>query len=151
MARLTRESLPQVLARLERIESDRQPQWGKMNTAQLFGHLHQVVRYTMQTEVQMPFKGNWKSRWIFRPLILNGVVKIPKNIRVPRMAGQKVAPPPPEASYGDLQLALDDYLAAQEAGTLPSACHPFFGNLSAQDWSRFHWRHFDHHCRQFGV
>ena len=152
MARLTKETLPQVLARLERIQPGTQPRWGKMNVAQLFGHLTQVVGYTMQTDIQFPFKGNWKTRWIFRPLILSGAVKIPKNVRLPKPPGADERPPPPEGTLDDLREVLGNYVASQESGGLPAAVrHPFFGDFSPKDWSRFHWRHLDHHCRQFGA
>lgn len=151
MAQLTRKNLPQVLARLERIDAEARPLWGKMNRAQLYGHLTQVVGYTMQTDIQFPFRGNWMTRWVFRPLILSGAVKIPKNVRLPKPPGATEHPPPPESSYEDLREILEKYVDAQDAGTLPTVRHPFFGDFSSRHWARFHWRHFDHHLRQFGV
>jgi transposase InsO family protein len=29
--------------------------------------------------------------------------------------------------------------------------HPFFGNLTPQEWSRGMYKHLDHHLRQFGA
>ncbi len=35
----------------------------------------------------------------------------------------------------------------------PSKCttvpHSFFGNLTPEEWAILHWKHFDHHLRQF--
>ena len=29
--------------------------------------------------------------------------------------------------------------------------HPLFGTMNRDDWSRWAWRHTDHHLRQFGA
>jgi hypothetical protein len=32
-----------------------------------------------------------------------------------------------------------------------SAEHPLFGRFNGKQWGRFHYKHTDHHLRQFGV
>lgn len=97
----------------------------------------------------LPSRANWRSRWVFRPLILHGLVAIPRNVRLPRQHG--TASSMPEGSLDALCRALDEYLDRREAGALPAVVHPFFGMLSARAWVRFHVRHFEHHLNQFGV
>jgi hypothetical protein len=29
--------------------------------------------------------------------------------------------------------------------------HPFWGNMTEEDWNTLMWKHLDHHLRQFGV
>jgi hypothetical protein len=38
-----------------------------------------------------------------------------------------------------------------EGYTITSFTHPFFGNLSSQEYALFNYKHLDHHLQQFGV
>lgn len=139
-----------IVSRMSTLSEDTRPQWGKMTPAQMRGHLRMVVEYTMGNGKEIPFKGNWKSRMIFRPLILNGIVPIPHNIKVPRQKdGSEV--PTPDATVEELQSTLKRYVEAVAAGKLSPRTHPFFGLLSAAEWQKFHAAHFKHHMTQFGV
>jgi len=151
MATLDRKLAAQIIQSLEALDPDTKPAWGEMNVPQLLGHLTVVVLYSTGTGPELPYKGNWMTRNIFRHLVLYGIVPIPKGIRVPRPVGMKERPKPPEASLDDLRTALDTWNAGREAGTLPKALHPFFGNLGPGEWARFHGAHFKHHLTQFGV
>lgn len=140
-----------MLGRLAELPADAQPRWGKMNVAQLIGHLNMVLRYSMGDGPEMPFKGNWKSRVLFRPLILNQIVQIPKGVKIPRPPGAKEAPVY-EADLDTLRETAGRYLARVAAGDLPATrTHPFFGGLSPEAWRKFHAAHCGHHLRQFGV
>ncbi|HNT86430.1 MAG TPA: DUF1569 domain-containing protein [Candidatus Hydrogenedentes bacterium] len=138
-----------ALDRLSRVPLDATPQWGKMTPAQLFAHLAATVRYSMGEGPPLPFRGNWRSRWIFGPLILHGLAAIPRNIRLPQRKGAPETPP--ESDLESLRQTVEEYLARRDAGTLPAAMHPFFGELSARAWGKFHVRHFEHHMAQFGL
>jgi hypothetical protein len=140
-----------VNAALASIPEDARPRWGKMNRAQLYGHLHMALRYSMGEGPKMPYRGNFVSRHIFRRLILAGLVEIPHNVRLPRPEGMKEMPPPPEATFEQVSETLREFLRRLEAGTLPVALHPFFGPMSGREWGKFHCAHLKHHCKQFGV
>lgn len=87
---------------------------------------------------------------VFGPLIANGIVSIPHNVKIPSRPG-KPAPVVPEGTIEQLRASIDEYLARAERGGLAPAIHPFFGPLSATTWAKFHYRHFEHHLSQFGV
>ena len=140
-----------ILAQLATLPADVTPAWGKMNRAQLYGHLNAVIAYSTGKGPEMPFRGNFKTRNIFRPLAVNGWVRLPRNVRLPRPAGAKETPPPPEATLEEFEATLRNYVARLHDGDLPSRTHPFFGVLNPAEWSRFHWNHFRHHMEQFGV
>jgi len=150
MPRMNAAYAENVTSRLAALSPDRQPEWGKMTVPQLHGHLTAVVRYSMGDGEAMPVRGNWRSKYIFRPLILNGVVKIPRNIKIPRPKG-KPAPPMPEGTLEDLVIAMARFNEAQTEPSGPSHPHPFFGHLGLAGWAKFHYRHFEHHLQQFGV
>jgi len=151
MPRLDKDLAPKFIAAFESIPEDAQPLWGEMNRPQLYGHINTVMRYCEGQGPDMPFRGNWKSRWIFRPLILSGLVKIPKGVKLPRPKGMKEMPPPPEATMEELRDSILRFVQAAEQGEIPPRMHPFFGLLSGPEWQQFQAAHTKHHLRQFGV
>lgn len=139
-----------VVRRLRTIPADAKPRWGTMSRDQLFGHLIMVMRYCMGRGPELPDKSTWVSRNLIRPLILNGLVPIPKNVRLPR---PKSAPAPAEPA-GDLETlhaVLEEYLSAVETGQLHPPPHFFFGDLGVDGWAKMHVHHFEHHLKQFGA
>jgi len=140
-----------ILEQLATLAPDVRPQWGKMNRAQLFGHLRSVLQYAMGEGPAMEFRGNWNSRYLFRPMILHGLVAMPRNVRVPRPKGMKEHPQPPEATFEEFEAALGEYVRRHQAGEIAPQMHPFFGLMDRRDWARFHRAHFRHHLRQFGL
>lgn len=150
MPKLDAAAVETVIAQLATLSEDTRPQWGKMTLPQMRGHLRMVVEYTMGQGPELPFRGNWKSRHIFRRLIISGLVPIPHNIKLPRQKdGSEV--PMPDATLNELKQTLDEYLRTVEAGRAPARTHPFFGVLSAKEWQGFHAAHFKHHLLQFGL
>ena len=59
----------------------------------------------------------------------------------------------PPAEFGndmrELHLLLDRYTRKPRNFDWPP--HPFFGQLSDEDWLRLGYLHMDHHLRQFGA
>ena len=150
MPRLDRATADGFLDRLATLTPGTAPRWGKMNSAQVIGHLNAVVRYTMGELPALPDRSTWFSRWVFKPLIVHGLVAIPHNVKIPSRPG-KPDPVVPEGTLDQLRATIDEYLARSARGDLGPAVHPFFGVLSAATWAKFHYRHFEHHLTQFGV
>lgn len=150
MQSLDRRLATEFAEKLARIPEDQKPLWGKMNRAQLYGHLEMVLRYTMGEGQPLPYRGKWIYRHVFRHLVVNGILEFPHNVRLPRPKGEK-EPVPPVATLEDLKQTLNAYVSAAEGGTLPARQHPFFGELSGRAWQKFHVGHFKHHLKQFGV
>lgn len=147
---LTRQSAEEFLSRFRIVAPDAQPQWGKMNGAQMLGHVAGVVYYSMGRGPDVPFRGNFKTQYIYAPLLLNGVLKFPKNVRIPRKKGQPQLEPP-SGDYDGLVAAVNALLAEVEKGEFNPVHHPYFGHIGVKGWLKFHAAHFDHHLRQFGV
>ena len=149
--RMTRQYADETIQRLTTLPPDVTPQWGTSTLPQIIGHLTDTVRYTMGAGPDLPFKGNWKTRALFRPLIINQIVAIPRNVRIPRPDGKKGTITFRDGDIASLRASLDEYLARVEAGDLPSRMHPYFGLLPPASWRKFHIAHFTHHLRQFGA
>jgi len=136
--------------RAGRIAPDGRPLWGKMSRDQMFAHLCGVFEYCMGRRGVMPDRSSFYSRNILGPLIVNGIIKIPKNVKVPRPREDRDKPLP-ECSLDTLKTTMGEYMAKTQAGELDPPRHPFFGELGVDGWAKFNTRHIDHHMRQFGV
>ena len=147
--KLTPEYAEEIIKRLEGIPEDATPAWGKMNRAQLYGHLATVMRYSMGELGRMPDKSSFKLRNVYRPLIFMGLAKIPRNIRIPGERARKE--PPPEATLEEVTEAIRNAQAALSNGQVETPNHPFFGEIGAKGWLTFHYRHCEHHLEQFGA
>ena len=151
MKKIDRKIAAKIIERFGTLPQDVKPGWGKMNRDQLFGHLALVMRHMLGQTPPLPFKGNWVTQNVFRHLVVNGIVEIPHNVRLPRPKGADKNIEPPTCALEDLERALNEYLDGIENGSLPQAMHPFFGNLTVDEWRRFNIAHFKHHLKQFGV
>ncbi len=151
MPKLTESNVPELLARFRRIPADAAPQWGKMTAPQMFGHVNNALRYSMGYGPEMPFKGNWKTRYIFAPMILNGWKQIPRNVRLPRPKNLPSPAELPTADVTTLEASLGELIEQVRTGVFDPPHHPFFGTIGPKGWMKFHAAHLDHHLRQFGV
>lgn len=141
----------EVVSRVASLPDDARPAWGTLTRGQLIAHLANTLYYTLGEGPDLPFKGNFLSRTLFKFLILNGFKEIPHNIRLPRPAEVPKDQWFQEGPVEMLREAVDAYFSAVEKGGLPARMHPFFGPLNEKEWRKLHGQHFAHHLRQFGL
>jgi len=139
--------LDDTFNRFATLAPDTEPQWGSMRPPQLFAHLQTAVAYSLGKEKETPNEGGFLGRWLAGPLILSGIIKIPKNTKGPKMYDAAA----PEATLGDFRAEAEEFLERYQAGTLPDIAHPYFGNFGVEGWKKLHIIHFQHHMAQFGV
>jgi len=140
----------EVIGRLGKLEPDATPAWGRLTADGMIAHLADAVRYSMGKGAQVKRLDNWFLRGIVAPLILNGLVRIPKNVKGPDFRHPDRAAGPPD-DLDTLHAVLEEYLGLIQAGELQCEPHPAFGDLGIDGWAKMHMRHFEHHMRQFGV
>lgn len=134
-----------VLARLDRLQPDAQPRWGRMNAPKMVAHLTEAFR--------MP-SGELHIRRRFIPLrplvrwVLLYVLPFPKGAPTARELLARV----PESWPADLARLRALIAGVREpAPGSPAGDHPIFGAMSHRDWGVLLFKHTDHHLRQFGV
>lgn len=138
------------MERLATLAHDAQPAWGKMTPEALPTHLAGLVLYSMGRSQPIDDTSNWLQRNVLKRLLLAGVLRIPKNIKVPDRVAERLAAPKPY-DIESLHALLEEYLGSILADDIDPPPHPALGRFSVDDWACFHCRHFEHHFRQFGL
>jgi hypothetical protein len=143
-----RETVDEVIARIDKLQPATQRQWGKMEVAQMLAHCSAALD------------------------MASGRIN-PSRVLIGRLIGSFVKPiytnekPLSRNSPTDKKLLVSDqrdFLREQEQLKLrlrqfhqggEVQCtrhpHPFFGALTPQEWGRGMYKHTDHHLRQFGA
>jgi len=143
--------IDEFIVRLESIPDDARPKWGTLDKAGVIEHLIFAVRGPMgQTDRKIPPMGNFLLRNIVGPLLINGLLPMPKNIPLKDTDGGAFNSREP-GDLNDLRATLEDFCARRKEPGFAFAEHPAFGAIGPDGWDKLHYQHFNHHCRQFGV
>ncbi len=144
-----KQTVDELIARLNLLTSYKNPQWGKMNVAQMLAHCN--VTYEMAFE-KIHKKPNGLKRWI--------LIKLVKPIVTNEKPYKKNSGTAPEFKVSSSQKfdiekqRLIEYL--EKTATLGTIYFDgkeslSFGKLSTQEWNNMFYKHLDHHLSQFGV
>ena len=136
----------EAMAEFEALTPDQEPEWGSMRPPQLFAHLTTAVRYGLGKEELAAPEGNFLIRHVVTPIMLTGLLKLPKNVAKPKLYDAEA----PSGTADELRAELEEHLARVTDGTLDPPPHSALGDLGADGWSKLHIIHFEHHLRQFG-
>ena len=124
--------------------------WGKMSPHQAVCHLTDAFRMVMG-ERPIDFKSNVFLRTFVRFMVVTVPLPWPRGVGTAPELDQERGGTPPEEFAADLdQLSTEIYRFVSKGGR-DMATHPIFGDLSRGEWSRWAYRHLDHHLKQFGV
>ena len=143
--------MERLIARIGRIAPDTVPRWGVLRRDTLIEHLIWVVLHSMGRSNQMSFQGSWFSVHVMGPLLMHGLISIPKNIQIPKKLREEGVTMREPGDMDSLRHLLEEYLNLVQADELHPAPHPVFGDIGIDGWDRAHVLHFEHHLRQFGV
>ena len=148
---LDHDYINELIERLSSIPEDAKPAWGSMTPPQLMGHLAAVVRLSMGRGPELKSVATFMSRNIMRPLVLSGIVPIPKNLPLPKPVNPDEVFGMEEGDIESFHALLMDYLAKVETGDITPPEHAALGNIGIDGWAKLHVAHFEYHCKQFGV
>jgi len=139
-----------LIRRLNQLDREVKPLWGKMNVEQMLSHLVQTAEWPF-VDSGVPDRSNLFTRTIVKPLVIY-VLPMPKEVKLPAEADQLQNGRPPQGLEADRKLVIE---ALHKLGTLPKThdCreHPYFGKLTPNQWALIAHKHIDHHLRQFGA
>lgn len=91
------------------------------------------------------------SRTVIKWIALNAPMQWPHGVKTIPEVDQEIGGTKPVEFLRDRREleGLIERFASKEAHELQP--HPIFGRLTTARWTRWGWRHMDHHLRQFGV
>jgi Protein of unknown function (DUF1569) len=138
-----------IIQRINNLNANSQPQWGKMSVDQMLGHCN--VTYEMAFE-DIHAKPNFILKFILGTFVKNTVVN-----EVPYKKNSGTAPQFIIKGDRDFEKEKGRLIAylnnAQQLGQTHfegKESHSF-GNLTASEWNNMFYKHLDHHLGQFGV
>ena len=139
----------EITDRMARLRSDSEPQWGKMNVAQMLAHCSAAIGMA-EGKVTPPriLLGRVLGPLAKKSLIGNGEPMhrnsmTEKSVLVTDERDFKVERQRLRESI--------DHFASGGPGICTKHPHFFFGPLTPVEWAVLMYQHLDHHLRQFGV
>lgn len=150
MRKLDRSSAPVLLERLSKITDDSTPLWGQFKPGPMINHLRRGLAASNGVTSFEDFS-TWWLKHITKPRVMLGLKRIPRaKLKLPEhFLDLRVRPVAREVGLFEEQLK--DFFELCERDKDKKTLHPYFGMMSMPEWQRWHWLHFDHHLRQFGV
>ncbi|GAA4742913.1 DUF1569 domain-containing protein [Flavisolibacter ginsenosidimutans] len=137
-----------LVRRIQKLQPDSAPLWGRMNATEMLLHMNRVHEQLLNTPPVK--KGTSLRQYIGRWLFLYLVPGFPKNARTPKRndtKGQIDASAFEEQKQKFIAL-IQRFPHHQQSIELP---HPYFGDLNTKQWGFAGYKHANHHLRQFGV
>jgi len=134
-----------ILGRINKLTSQSQRKWGKMDVAQMLAHCQMPLGVATGDH---KLKGSFFLRLIgplFKSQLYNDK---PFKRDLPTDISFKIADTRDFEKEKQKLISMIDHFSETSISGEP---HPFFGKLTKAQWSRGTWKHLDHHLAQFGV
>lgn len=142
------ETINDAISRIDSLRPDSTRQWGKMNVSQMLAHCSATIDMA-SGRLNLPrlFIGRLLGPFV-KPIFTN---EKPLSRNSPTDKKLVVEDERDFLREQDqLKQKLRQFQEGGEAGCTKQP-HPFFGELTPQEWSRGMYKHLDHHLRQFGA
>jgi len=143
-----RETVDEIVSRIDNLQPTSQRHWGKMDVAQMLAHCSAGIDMASgRLNLPRAFLGRVLGRLV-KPLYTN---EKPFSRNSPT-AKQLVFSSPCDflREQEQLRVKVRQFHEGGEARCTRHP-HPFFGALTPEEWGRGTYKHLDHHLRQFGV
>lgn len=139
----------EFISRINTLSNKTQPQWGKMNVAQMLAHCQIPVKIATG---QLTPKINPLVKFLFGKTAKKQLVNDPEfKKHLPTFSEAKIVDQRVfEQERTKLVQIIEDFQQKGPSGLTKNA-HPFFGEMTISDWDTLQVKHLDHHLRQFGV
>jgi hypothetical protein len=136
-----------LLARIAAWQAEDRAQWGRLDALAAVSHCQQPLRVALD-ELELP--RTWLGRILGRGARRSLLGPAPMARNLPTDPHFRVAAQGTFDAERARLLELARRFGERGAALVPHAPHPFFGALSAVEWSLLMGKHLDHHLRQFG-
>ena len=144
----SKQALDLSIERINQLQADAKPLWGKMNVAQMLDHCSETMKVA---------RGQKELKRMFISYILGSMMKksfyndkpVPKNSPT-----HKDFIIPATSDFEQAKQELIAHLIAFQEGGMEKCTalpHAFFGKITKEQWGLGMYKHLDHHLSQFGV
>jgi len=146
---LNPEAVNLFLQRLQLLQPDTPPRWGKMNATEMLLHCNSIHERLLTPATDSGKKTSFKQH-IIRWVVLYIMPNYPKNAQAPKplQVSGKIEVTEFENQKEKFVQLLNRFASNNQQ---ISHYHPYFGKLSTKEWGLTSWKHLDHHFRQFGL
>jgi len=145
---LTKEGLNEILMRLETLSSDRIPEWGTMNPAQMLSHCTVSIKLAFN-EIEPEYNEKYLSigKMVRSKLFDTDVFM--KNVPT-----TKEFLDTDDVDFEKNKRIFIEYLKRFNGTGIEfeaTGKHPYFGRLDMDEWGKLIYKHTNHHFVQFNV
>ncbi len=140
------ETHQEVLNRIENLNDNSQPIWGKMTVGQMACHCQTPLNVILEKE-DYGLKPNWIVNLLFKKSMYNDK-SWSKNMPTPKRF--KVTDPKDFNQEKQQLVNLINELHTHKDKTNWQP-HPAFGAFTKDQWGQMQYKHLNHHLSQFGV
>lgn len=143
------ETTQELIHRINRLEGNEVPLWGKMNVGQMFSHCCLPYQQILGENTDRPgVVMRVLMQWFFRKSMTNDQ-PYRKNLPTgPTFIRTGIHDVSEERQRLMVYLKAIEELGPERLSEIPSLS---LGKLSPEEWSNMLYKHLDHHLRQFGV
>ncbi len=137
-----------IISRINQLSPESQRLWGKMTVEQMLSHCQAPIDFAFGN---LPIKANFIMR-LFGKMLKGKVFgsdEFKKNSPTAPAFIRKDQYDFEETKNGLIERINKFSDLGQKA--IKTTNHPFFGELTYDEWSKMHTMHLDHHLKQFGV
>jgi hypothetical protein len=141
-----------IKERINKLTPHTNPLWGKMNVTQMLAHLQLPMEVAFG---QRQFKGGLMG-FLFGKMAKKQLVndkpfkKNSPTMKEFKTAGTNLSEKEFENEKNKV-LSYVDRFVTEGPKVIANKKHPFFGDLTIDEWDTLQWKHLDHHLHQFGV
>ena len=143
------ETYKESLARINKLTADTQPQWGKMNSAQMLSHCCEIQDVANGKDL----KGTPFLVKLFKNMVRKSVVgpkPYKKNSPTHPQYKMDGSPCDFDTEKNRLSAAMDKFYN-EDPEILAQIIHPLFGKMTREEKGWAMYKHLNHHLDQFGV
>jgi len=137
-----------IISRIHNLSPESKAQWGKMTVDQMLSHCQAPMDFAFGNT---PMKTNFMMRLLGK--MIKGKMLKSKEFK----KNSPTAPAFIRTENYDFEETRNGLIERinifSDLGikAIKTTKHPFFGEMSYDEWSQLHTMHLDHHLRQFGV
>lgn len=139
-------SIEIMIYRINTLTPEREGIWGKMTVDQMLKHINEALIFAFG---EKKVKVNFVMRLLGR-MLKNKVLNSDFGRNSPT-AKEFIFANKYDFENSKNELILNFRRFTERDQSIKPTVHPFWGELTHEEWNKLMWKHMDHHLKQFGV